>query len=69
MSKILKNAIKCVHCGDVIESRYTHEFVTCSCGRCSADGGHEYLKRVGNAKDYIEMSEVDELEADSDLNG
>jgi hypothetical protein len=39
MEKIIKNAIKCVHCGDIIESRHRHDFVTCSCGCCSVDGG------------------------------
>lgn len=42
---IKRNAIRCKHCGDVIESKYTHDFVTCSCGLVSVDGGHSYLKR------------------------
>ena len=43
---IIKNAIRCNICGDEIESTTHHDFVTCKCGACSIDGGHEYLKRV-----------------------
>lgn len=62
MEKIIVNAIKCNHCGDVIESRYRHEFVTCSCGKCSVDGGKDYLRRCFDEKgDYTEMSETIEV--------
>lgn len=43
---IIKNAIRCNLCGDEIESTRVHHFVTCKCGACSVDGGHEYLRRV-----------------------
>lgn len=32
-------------CKDVIESKYRHDFVTCSCGNISVDGGNDYFKR------------------------
>ncbi|WMJ76965.1 MULTISPECIES: DUF7695 domain-containing protein [unclassified Sedimentibacter] len=35
----MKNSIQCECCGDIIESKTVHDFVTCSCGRCSVDGG------------------------------
>ncbi len=28
----------------------------CSCGAVAVDGGTEYLKRIGNENDYIELS-------------
>lgn len=56
--KIIKNAIRCKKCGDVIESKFQHDFVTCSCGSVSADGGHYYLRRVGNFDDWEELSET-----------
>lgn len=31
---IIKNRIKCLKCGDIIESNSVHYFVTCSCGMC-----------------------------------
>ena len=59
--RIIRNAIQCRHCGDVIESKFVHDFVTCFCGTCSVDGGHDYLRRcciTEPEKDYIELSEI-----------
>lgn len=56
MEKIIRDAIQCKKCGDIIESKTVHDFVTCSCGACSVDGGHEYLRRCGNLEDFIELS-------------
>ena len=42
---IVKNASRCNICGDEIESKSRHDFVTCKCGACSVDGGHDYLRR------------------------
>lgn len=45
MQKILSNRVKCKKCGEIIESKSVHNFVTCSCGNVSVDGGLCYLKR------------------------
>lgn len=60
--KIIRNAVRCRHCHDVIESTHRHHFVTCSCGCCSVDGGLDYLKRLfkHSAEDYEELSEYEE---------
>lgn len=56
---IVRNMIKCKKCGDVIESKSVHDFQTCSCGACSVDGGHAYLRRCGKSlDDFIDMSEI-----------
>ena len=57
MRKIIKNAIQCKLCGEIIESTYRHEYVTCKCGACAVDGGHDYLRRSfrDNAC-YIDLS-------------
>lgn len=57
--RIIKNAIKCNTCGDIIESKQVHEFVTCRCGLCSVDGGTDYLKRCykNSPEDFTELSE------------
>ena len=52
--KIIKNAIRCKICGDEIESTYRHDYVTCSCGSCSVDGGHNYLRRSFISSDCFE---------------
>lgn len=44
---IIQNAVSCNGCGDFIVSKHRHDFVTCSCGSISVDGGQEYLRRVG----------------------
>ena len=45
MPRIIKNAIRCKKCGEVIESENVHDFKFCSCGSCAVDGGHDYLRR------------------------
>ena len=44
---IVQNAVICLSCGDTIISKHRHDFVTCTCGAISVDGGQEYLRRVG----------------------
>lgn len=39
------NRVMCRTCGEAIESMHTHDYVTCSCGRISVDGGYDYFKR------------------------
>lgn len=61
--KIIKNAVRCNFCGDVIESTYRHDYVTCSCGRVSVDGGHDYLRRCFASPDaFTELSITETLE-------
>ena len=58
---IIRNAIRCKHCGDVIESRSVHDFKSCSCDACAVDGGLEYLRRCAKnsmEEDFEEISEV-----------
>lgn len=58
--KILKNCVKCNHCGEVIESRHRHDYVRCSCGAVAVDGGKDYFRRICKCReDYLELSEVD----------
>ena len=45
---MIRNIAKCTKCGDIIESKYRHDFVTCGCGAISIDGGNDYWKRSGN---------------------
>ena len=65
MTKIIKNAIQCKHCGEIIESRIVHDFKTCKCGKVFVDGGHEYLRRgyTNSAEDdFIDLSETIQVE-------
>ena len=62
--RIITNKIKCLHCGDVIESKTVHDYKTCKCGKVSVDGGKYYLKRgfpeFPPEKHYVELSEVED---------
>lgn len=62
MQTIIRNAIRCNCCGDVIESRDDHDFKYCSCKRVAVDGGHDYLRRcyTTSRDDYTELSEFAE---------
>ena len=56
--EIISNKIKCKKYGDIIESKSTNDYKKCSCGAVTVDGGKDYLKRIGNEKDYEELSEI-----------
>ena len=64
MKKLVRNAIRCKHCGDVVESKSVHDFEQCSCGACFADGGLEYLRRgfkTSPDDDYEDLSEYKDV--------
>lgn len=45
--------IKCLICGDIIESKSIHDLVSCKCESCHIDGGNEYLRFGG--KDFSKI--------------
>lgn len=47
MPTLLRNAARCLHCGDEIESKHTHDYVVCSCGNIAIDGGPSYARLAG----------------------
>ena len=57
--RILVNKIQCKKCKDIIESKYVHDFKWCTCKSIAVDVGLEYLRRVGNFEDIIELSEFE----------
>lgn len=54
---IVRNAARCLKCNEEIESKHVHDFKSCSCGCISVDGGRDYVKRVGNPADMIDLTE------------
>lgn len=65
MKKVIRNRLKCNHCGDIIESKSTHDFVKCSCGKCRVDGGTDYIRReYDSPDDFTELSEFEEDDDD-----
>lgn len=67
--KIIKNVIRCVHCGEIIESTSVHDFKFCSCESVAIDGGHDYLRRCFKTSqdDFEELSEYIDFEDDTSL--
>ena len=53
---IVENAAVCLSCGDKIVSKHRHDFVTCTCGAVSVDGGQSYLRRVGDFGNAMDLS-------------
>ena len=56
---MLINRIQCKKCKDIIESKHVHDFKWCTCKSIAVDGGLEYLRRIGNLEDIIELSEFE----------
>jgi hypothetical protein len=40
--RLTRNAMKCHGCGDTIESKHRHDFVSCTCEALFVDGGLDY---------------------------
>jgi hypothetical protein len=64
---ILRNAARCNNCGDEIESKHRHDWVSCSCFKNEpdnkgiyVDGGTDYIRRGGNLSNYTELTEREE---------
>ena len=60
--RIVRNAIRCNFCGEIIESKYRHDYKECSCGRVAVDGGKDYLRRCfTEIDDFTDLSKVVEV--------
>ena len=64
MTRIKVNKGKCNRCGDIIESKFRHDFKWCSCDTVFVDGGKDYLRRGGDFEDFEELSEFFEDESE-----
>lgn len=49
------NAVICLECDTVIESKHQHDFVQCPCGNVAVDGGHAYKKRSFRTTNFLEL--------------
>jgi len=58
MSQIVHNRVRCLYCGDVIESKDYYAETECKCGKIKITGGLYALKRIGvrEGHDYAELS-------------
>ena len=53
---IKENKIRCKKCGEIIESKNVHDYVTRKCSVCAVDGGHVYLRRSGYPDNWEDLS-------------
>jgi len=58
--KLLRNAAKCLECGDVIESKDRWDFVRCSCENLFVDGGLDYFRRGFRTANWESLCEYEE---------
>lgn len=52
-----KNKCRCKLCGDIIESKYRHDWVSCKCGAIFTDGGLDYTRRGGDLNNIEDIQE------------
>ena len=65
---IYSNKAQCRLCGDIIESKYVHDFVQCKCGEIHVDGGTHYLKRGAmNFDNFIDLCVLSEDEDEEEV--
>jgi hypothetical protein len=64
---IIRNSIRCLKCGDEIESKHRHDFRRCRCGAVAVDGGQTWLRRVGRFEDWVDTSIVEITDVASPL--
>mgnify|MGYP003394583806 CR=1 FL=1 len=38
------NKVRCTICGQILESKYRHDFIACKCGKTFVDGGKDYCR-------------------------
>ncbi|TDL98529.1 hypothetical protein ERX27_03575 [Macrococcus brunensis] len=69
--KIIRSIVQCKICDDVIESKFTYDYVTCKCGAIFLDGGTEYQryglwpeKTNGKPKEKVIDFSLSEYEGD-----
>lgn len=55
---LLRNAIRCNLCGDIIQSRDRHDFQRCRCKACFVDGGLDLIRHGGNPDNYTDLSQL-----------
>lgn len=65
---VITNKCQCRQCGDIIESKHSHDFVRCKCGAIFTDGGTSYIRRGATSfDDIIDLSETYEEEYESNF--
>lgn len=56
----MRNRAKCKLCNSIIESFHRHDYVTCTCGEISVDGGRDYFR--ASAKEWTNFIRIDDFD-------
>lgn len=64
---IIRNAVECKKCGDIIESQHVHDFKWCKCRAIFVDGGKDYRRYGGDLGSIIDRSIVIPSPDDEDV--
>jgi hypothetical protein len=52
---LVRNAVRCIACGSVLESKHRHDYVKCHCpNETACDGGLEYQRTLAADLNLIE---------------
>ena len=63
IKKLIHNKIRCLKCGDIIESLHVHDCRWCKCGNIAIDGELDYQKICFYENNSFEfLSEYEEIE-------
>lgn len=58
----MRNRAKCKLCESIIESQDRNDYVTCSCGEISVDGGNEYHRcRASDWANFLRVDDDDNI--------
>ncbi len=49
--------VRCIHCGEILESKYIYDFKKCGCGKTFIDGGNSYIITVVDAEIIYDKTE------------
>jgi hypothetical protein len=48
--------LQCLKCGEILESKFTHDFVMCKCdNQTFIDGGNDYMRAGGKDLNAIKV--------------
>lgn len=64
MKKIIRNAVTCNNCGDMLRSKELYDYRVCSCRSVKISGGFNRLDRFSPEANYTEQSLFWEIKED-----
>jgi tRNA(Ile2) C34 agmatinyltransferase TiaS len=65
--KIIRNSAHCDMCNEEVESKFRHDFRSCSCNNISVDGGKDYIKRSWGGGKWHDTSITDPPLTDDEI--